>query len=445
LEKVNAYTRFNFHKSSYRSKRREMNIKRILGASVALGVAASTLLGALPASANDKVITVWADETRGPNLIKTLGTVAAQAGGEWVAGYKVNVVPFSSYDALKTAVDNATQNGPDIVIGGADWVAAFGSKGKLAAYVPSASVRRNFNPNQWFDLTYKGKIYGVPVDVNNVAMLVNTKLTGKRPATLGEMVNFYLKNKTSKGLVAGLCVAGGGMSWGAHSMLSALGGGAYPIRNAVVDTRQNPVPATVATNIEKFLLDSNGKSNGFFPASDAGCKDNFIAGKVPYAIIGNWEWRSYQDKGFSMNNLMAVPGATKGRFGAAFGSVSAAMLTSWAEKNGNEAAAKSLLTNFFASEKGQVAYQKFEQRPPANSKAAAKSSAAQKGFGSAAAAASVPEIGALLAPGGGNAAYWDLLPAFWTDVLVKNVKPGVAVSKLNAAFKKNIVAGMKNL
>ncbi len=422
-----------------------MNIKRILGASVALGVAASTLLGALPASANDKVITVWADETRGPNLEKTLGTVASQAGGEWVAGYKVKVVTFSSFDALKTAVDNVTKDGPDIIVGGNDWVATGAANGKLAPYVPSAAVRRNFTGNQWFDLTAKGKIYGVPVDVNNVAMLVNTKLTGKRPATFGEMVDFYQKNKTSKGLVAGLCVAGGGMSWGAHSVLSALGGGAYPIRNAVVDTRQNPVPATVATNIEKFLLNADGSSNGFFPASDTGCKDNFLAGKVPYAIIGNWEWKDYDAKGFSMNNLMAVPGVTKGRFGAAFGSVSAAMLTSFAEKNGNDAAAKSLLANFFASEKGQVAYQKFEQRPPANKAAAAKSSAAQKGFGSAAAAASVPQIGAILNGSAGNPSYWDLLPAFWTDVLVKKVKPGVAVSKLNAQFKKNIVAGMKNL
>lgn len=422
-----------------------MNIKRILGASVALGVAASTLLGALPASANDKVITVWADETRGPNLEKTLGTVASQAGGEWVAGYKVKVVTFSSFDALKTAVDNVTKDGPDIIVGGNDWVATGAANGKLAPYVPSAAVRANFTGNQWFDLTAKGKIYGVPVDVNNVAMLVNTKLTGKRPTTLGEMVDFYLKNKTSKGLVAGLCVAGGGMSWGAHSMLSALGGGAYPIRNAVVDTRQNPVPATVATNIEKFLLNADGSSNGFFPASDTGCKDNFLAGKVPYAIIGNWEWKDYDAKGFSMSNLMAVPGVTQGKFGAAFGSVSAAMLTSFAATNGNDAAAKSLLTNFFASEKGQVAYQKFEQRPPANKAAAAKSSAAQKGFGSAAAAASVPQIGAILNGSAGNPSYWDLLPAFWTDVLVKKVKPGVAVSKLNAQFKKNIVNGMKNL
>lgn len=422
-----------------------MKSKKIVSLAVAFGLAASSLLGAAPASAADKVITVWADGQRGPNLEKTLGTVAAQKGGEWVPGYKIKVVSFSNFDALKAAVDNVTKDGPDIIMGANDWVSSGAQNGKLAPYTPSASVRKNFNANAWFDLTYAGKIYGVPVDVNNVAMLVNTKLTGKRPATFGEMVDYYMANKASKKLTAGLCVAGGGMSWGAHSVLSALGGGAYPIRNAQVDTRQNPVPAAVATNISKYLLDAKGASNGFFPASDTGCKDNFLAGKVPYAIIGNWEWKDYVDKGFSMDNLMAVPGVKKGTFGAAFGSVSGALLSSFAAKNGNEAAAKSLLSSFFASEKGQVAYQKFELRPPANKAAAAKSSPAQKGFGTSAANASVPQIGAILNGSKGNASYWDALPAFWNDVLVKKVAPGTSVSKLNTLFKKNIIEGVKTL
>jgi maltose-binding protein MalE len=422
-----------------------MNSKKIVSLAVAFGLAASSLLGAAPASANDKVITVWADETRGPALEKTLGTVATQKGGEWVPGYKVKVVAFSSFDALKAAVDNVTKDGPDVILAANDWVASGAQNGKLAAYTPSAAVRTGFNPNAWFDLTYKNRIYGVPVDVNNVAMLVNTKLAGKKPATFGEMVDFYMKNKTSKKLTAGLCVAGGGMSWGAHSVLSALGGGAYPIRNAKVDTRQNPVPAAVATNISKYLLDAKGASNGFFPASDTGCKDNFLAGKVPYAIIGNWEWKDYQSKGFSMNNLMAVPGVTKGKFGAAFGSVSGALLTSFAATNGNDAAAKSFLSNFFGSEKGQLAYGKNDPRPPAHKGAAAKADAALKGFGTAAATASVPQIGAILNGSKGNASYWDALPSFWNDVLVKKTAPGTSVSKLNTLFKKNIVEGMKTL
>lgn len=423
-----------------------MKIKRILGLGVAVGLAASTLLGALPANAEDKVITVWADETRGPNLEKVLGTVDKQAGGEWVAGYKVKVVTFSSFDALKTAVDNVTKDGPDIIVGANDWVATGAANGKLAPFTPSAAVRKNFNPNNWFDLTYKGKIYGVPVDVNNVAMLVNTSLTGgKKPATFGDMVNFYNANKTSKKLVAGLCVAGGGMSWGAHSVISALGANAYVMKNGTVDAKANPVPVeTLTANIKRFLLDRNGKSNGFFPATDTGCKTNFLAGKVPYAIIGNWEWKDYTAKGFSMNNLMSVPSTTRGKWGSAFGSVSGALLTSFAAGNGNDAAAKSLLTNFFASTSGQILYQGVEQRPPANKAAAAEAGAAQRGFGGAAARASIPQIGALLNPAG-TVSYWDALPAFWNDVLVKGVDPKTAAYKLNGLFRKNIATGIKNL
>ncbi len=423
-----------------------MKIKRILGLGVAVGLAASTLLGALPANAEDKVITVWADETRGPNLEKVLGTVDKQAGGEWVAGYKVKVVTFSSFDALKTAVDNVTKDGPDIIVGANDWVATGAANGKLAPFTPSAAVRKNFNPNNWFDLTYKGKIYGVPVDVNNVAMLVNTKLTaGKKPATFADMVNFYKANKTSKKLVAGLCVAGGGMSWGAHSVLSALGANAYVMKAGKVDTVANPVPVqTLTANVKKYLLNPNGKSNGFFPATDTGCKTNFLAGKVPYAIIGNWEWKDYTAKGFSMNNLMSVPSVTRGKWGFAFGSVSGALLTSFAAANGNDAAAKSLLTNFFASTSGQILYQGIEQRPPANKAAAAESGAAERGFGAAAARASIPQIGALLNPSG-TVAYWDALPAYWNDVLVKGVNPATAAYKLNGLFRKNIANGKKNL
>lgn len=423
-----------------------MRSKKIVSAAAILGLTLSAFAGAAPAQAEDKVLTVWADETRGPNLLKVLGTVEKQAGGEWVAGHKIKVVSYSSFDALKAAVDNVTKDGPDIIIGANDWVSTGASNGKLAAFSPSASLRNSFNPNNWFDLTYKGKIYGVPVDINNVSMLVNTKLTGnKKPSTFGDMVDFYKANKTSKKLTAGLCVAGGGTSWGAHSIASALGANAYVMKNGKVDTKADPINVTAVTaNVKKYLLGANGKTNGFLPATDTGCKTNFLAGKVPYAVIGNWEWLDYTKAGFSMNNLMPVPGVKAGTFGAAFGSVSGALLTSFAETNGNATAAKSLLNNFFGSTAGQVVYQGEEKRPPANKNAAAQSGAAQKGFGASAVKASIPQIGALLNPAG-TVPFWDALPAFWTDVLVKNVDPKTAVTKLRAVYKKNIATGAKNL
>lgn len=410
-----------------------------------IAVVLTAVLGAIalnaPAQAEDKELLVWADEKRGPNLLKVM-----ESKSDWVPGYKITIRPFSSFDALKAALDNATDlTGPDIVLGANDWVATGAKNGKLAPITLSNAVKKRFTPNNLFDLSYQGKLYGVPLDINNVAMIFNTKMVKSAPKTFGEMVDFYLANKSKMKLVSGLCVAGGGMSWGAHSILSALGGNAYTLKNGKVVTTGNPVPAAFAKNVKQYLLAKNGKSNGFFPASDTGCKQNFLAGKVPFAVVGNWEWTSYVSKGFKMN-LMPVPGVEAGTYGNMFGSVSGAMLTTYAAKRGVEAGAKDLLVKFFASTEGAVSYQSIELRPPAE-KGAQKAdlTAAQVGFGKAGTLAGIPQIGAILNGTTGSVSYWDALPAFWTAVLVDGKDATAEAKKLNDIFKKNIEAGVKDL
>ena len=419
-----------------------MNKKRFgfAGVIAAAALAVSTLVAPSASAATE--IVVWADETRGPNLAKVIA-----AKGDWVSGYTVKVVTFSSFDALKEAFDKATDaSGPDIVVGGNDWVPTGAKSGKLAPLVLTAAVKARFNPTQFLDLTYKGKLYGVPVDINNVAMIYNTKLVSAAPSSFGDMVNFYKANKLSKNLKAGLCIAGGGMSWGAHSVFSALGADAYQFnsRGGIVYGRAFSA-VTFGKNVRQYLLDGK-KSNGFFPATDTGCKDNFLAGSVPYAVIGNWEWKDYVAKGFTMN-LMPVPGVTPGSYGKMFGSVSGALLTTFAAKHGVEAGAKSLLTNFFASTDGQVRYQTLELRPPAEKGAQADSSvsAGQRGFGSAASLAGIPQIGAFLNSNKGGANYWDSAPAYWKAVLIDGKNAVSEASKLASIWRVNVAAGRSEL
>ena len=418
-----------------------MKNKLIKGLAAAAAAALSAGLLVAPAHAANEII-IWADETRGPNLVKTFA-----AKSDWVSGFTPKVVTFSSFDALKDAWDKVTgTSGPDIIVGANDWVPTAAKNGKLAPITLTAAQKAGFGASQFFDVSYGGKIYGVPLDVNNVAMIFNTKLVTTAPKTFGEMVDFYKANKTSKSLVAGLCVAGGGMSWGAHSIFSALGADAYLMRpNGTVNTIQSFNPSIFGKNVKTYLLDGT-KSNGFLPASDTGCKDNFLAGKVPYAIVGNWEWKSYVDKGFTMN-LMPVPGVTAGTYGKMFGSVSGAFLTAFAAKHGVEAAAKSMLTNFFGSTAGQVAYEKIEGRPPAEKGAAASTSIpdGQKGFGAAAALAGIPQIGAFLNNNKGGANYWDSAPAYWTSVLVNGKDAVTEARKLSAIWKANVAAGKADL
>ena len=420
-------------------------IQHKFGKVAALTVAAGLISGFLlaPVHAASNTIVVWADDKRGPNLQKVIDT-----NGDLVPGYTIKIVSFSSFDALNSAIKNATGiTGPDIVIGANDWVPTLAKNGKLAPVTLSSSVRSKFTANNFFDLSYKGVLYGVPLDVNNVAMIYNSKLTNK-PGTLGQMVKFYLANKAADKLTAGLCVAGGEMAWGATSVLGAIGGAPYVMTpSGAVSATADPVAADViAANIKSLFLTKSGKSNGFFPATDTGCKTAFLAGTVPYAIIGNWEWQEYVKAGFDMN-LMPVPGVKHGTYGHEFASVTGAMLTVYAAQHGVDQGAKSLLNNFFGSAAGAVAYENVELRPPAQKTAQkdASISAAQKGFGKIGAFAGIPQIGAILDGATGSKSYWDLLPAFWTDVLVNGKDPQTSAAKMDAFFKTNIAAGIPQL
>jgi hypothetical protein len=201
--------------------------------------------------------------------------------------------------------------------------------------------------------------------------------------------------------------------------------------------------ATVAANVDKYLLGSDGKSNGFFPATDTGCKDNFLAGKVPFAVIGNWDWKDYTAKGFKMN-LSPVPGVAAGSYAPSFGSVSGAFLTTYAAKHGVEAGAKTALFNIFGSRTGARMYQKIEGRPAASKDGAAFSpTAGQKGFAKVAGITSLPQIGAIL--DGDKTSYWEALPAFFTAVLVDGKSASAESTKLAAIFKANLAKGLKDL
>jgi len=419
------------------------NKKRVIGAALAVALGLSSALTAVPAMASEKVITIWADERRGPNLIKAIGTLAQQTRGTWAQGYKVKVVSYPSFDALKEAFDNSTATtGPDIILGANDWVAQFAKSGKIAPIALATSVRAQYSASAIADMSFRGKLYGVPMDINNVAMIYNDKLITRAPRTFGEMVDYYKANKKSKNLTSGLCVASGGMAFGGQIVLSALGGGPYRVSNGrVVTTGDAFNPATLASNIERLLLNSKGKSNGFLPGTDAGCRDAFFAGKVPFAVIGNWEWRDFQAKGFNMSTLMSVPGVTAGTYGASFGSVTGAFLTTYAKVNKRDVGAKQVLTKLFAEAAGAAKWVKTEQRGPANAQVAATASTAAKGFSRAAAQNSIPLIGSIVGNNAGGASYWEASGSFWSNVLIDGKPVRAEARKMNDIFKKNIAAG----
>jgi maltose-binding protein MalE len=166
------------------------------GVASAIALALSMGINTLPATAADKEVLVWADEKRGPNLSEVL-----KKKSNWVPGYTIKVRSFSSFDAMKDAWDKSTElTGPDIILGANSWVPEGAKNGKLAPITLTSSVKSRFSANNLFDLTYKNKLYGIPLDINAVGMIYNEDLVKKQPTSFGEMVNFYKANKTKLGL-----------------------------------------------------------------------------------------------------------------------------------------------------------------------------------------------------------------------------------------------------
>jgi maltose-binding protein MalE len=222
-------------------------------------------------------------------------------------------------------------------------------------------------------------------------MIYNTAMFASAPKTMGEIYDYYIKNKAT--LTNGVCSFNG--TWGAQPMLTALGGGAWGYKKGVADLSTVVFnSAEFKANAKKFLVGADGKTNGFF--SYDGCDTAFKAGKTPVALVGSWNMASVKEAGVKYA-WGSLPGTTAGKFGNQWAGYSAAYLTSYATTHGVKTGANQLLNKFFAVEAGQLALNEAQkdQRPLAHLSAAAKTKDATAAGIGASAANSVKQLAAL--------------------------------------------------
>lgn len=366
-----------------------MNKKRIgvVGVIAAAALAVSAL--AVPtAFAAKKTIIIWADDTRGPALTKIVNDME-----KVVPGYKVDVKAFASYDALGAAWDKATAaTGPDIILRDGALAVSGAKSGKIQSLVVASSTRSQFAPAAWGAMTVKGRVYGIPTDVDTTGMIYNTAMFPTAPKTIQEIYDYFIKNKST--LTNGICSFNG--TWGAQPVLTALGGGAWGYNSKGEADLSKVVfnSATFKANVKKYLIGADGKTNGFF--SYDGCDTAFKAGKTPVALVGAWNM-----SGVAASSVKyawgSLPSTTAGKFGNQWAGYAAAYLTSYATAHGVKTGANQLLNKFFATEAGQLALNEAQkdQRPLAHISAAAKTKDATAAGVGAAAANSVKQLAAL--------------------------------------------------
>jgi maltose-binding protein MalE len=397
---------------------------------VAVAAAAGLLFtGVTPAHAA-KTITVWADEQRGPQLKSLID------GNTTIApGYVVKVKFFSALSALQSAWDKATAaSGPDVITGPASF-ALSAKSGKLLPLTYSATNKAEMPAASQNALSYGGKVYGVALDVDTTAMYWNTKFGATAPKTLAAMVDLYKTKKAAGEATGGICAFDG--TWGSHPILTALGGGAFGYTSGKPDANKVLInTATLKANIKKYLLDDNGKSNGFLQWD--GCGDAYKAGKILAANTGAWNLDGITNAGVKFT-LGAVPGATSGA-GQQWVNYSGAFVSSYSKSHGVELGAKKLVLNWFASQSGQVQMYAASDRPPANVKAAAVVKAANTKAFALAAATGTPQFSAYLDNKTGGSNWYDVLGGVYTDILVKGADVDKTLDAAAVILKKNFAA-----
>lgn len=378
-----------------------MNRKSLGVLGLVTSAALAISVAVVPAAFAGRTIVIWADDVRGPALAKLVPSMNAT-----VPGYSVVVKSFASYDALGAAWDKATSaTGPDIIIKDGSLAVTGGKSGKISPLTLTSTVKSSFSSSAWAGLSFKNRVYGIPTDVDVTGMIYNKALVSSAPDTIQEMFDYYIANKTAKGLTAGICSFNG--TWGSQAILTALGGGtwAYDKKGNADLTKVIFNSAAFKANAKKYLLGADGKTNGFF--SYDGCDTAFKAGKVPFAQVGSWNMDGIDKAGIKYG-WGSVPGTVAGTFGHQWVGYGAAYLTSYALKHAVRTGSLQLLNGYFASEAGQIDIASALTRPTAHLTATKKvSDPILAGLGASSANA-VPQLNGPLGDNTGGANWYDV-------------------------------------
>lgn len=243
--------------------------------------AVAVVLVALPALAQDLV--VWHAYRGGEKAAFEKVVATFNALPSTKAKVTTLAVPYDAFaDKISAAVPRG--KGPDLFIYAQDrmggWIEAGNTVEPIDFYVDDA-LKGRFLPATVEALTYRGSLYGLPLDYKVITLLYNRKLVKTPPATTAELVKLG-KSLTDKG--AGRF----GLAWAYNdfyyvaSILNGFGGAVFgPGTKPTLDA-----PA----NVKGMELLVRWNKEGFMPAepSVALITALFNEGKAAMVFTGPW-------------------------------------------------------------------------------------------------------------------------------------------------------------
>lgn len=307
-------------------------------------------------------IVIWSDKDLKPAVEKVVGAWASSKG----LAVEVVEKDFGKIrDDLKTV---QPESAPDVITGAHDWVGQLAADGLIMPLFPSKATRAQFPSYALSAFSYGTavkRLYGAPTALENIGLVVNTKLA-KVPTTFSSFYTQALAFKKKGGGRLALAIPQGaaGDAYHMYPFFSGLGGYIFGVNKA-----GNLDPSDIGVANKTFLANApmidTWNRTGFVNSKiDYGvAKDSFLKGKAAFWITGPWESDTLKASKLSFK-IVQVPPIKKRS--VPFLGVRGFMVTKYAQDHGLESAAKDLVGAYMMRPAGQQALAAANGRFPAN-------------------------------------------------------------------------------
>jgi arabinogalactan oligomer / maltooligosaccharide transport system substrate-binding protein len=307
---------------------------------------------------NSQPLTVWVDANRAEEL----KGIAAQF--EKDKGITVKLVQKEYGDVMKEdfVKQVPTGKGPDVIIGGHDWLGLFVQNGVVAP-LELGDAASDYADVAVRAMSYEGKTYGLPVSIENIALVRNTKLAPTAPANWDALIASGASIVASGAAQYPVLVPSGADSDPYHLYPLQTSYGA-PLFGTDADGSYNPEDLLIGSDGGKTFAAKlvEWGAEGVLNTNITGdiARDEFAAGKSPYMLSGPWNLPAFKKAGvdYAIDPLpQAGPDAPTPFVGVQGFFISA--------KSTNAIAANEFVLNYLGTEPVQLALFEAGGRPPA--------------------------------------------------------------------------------
>jgi maltose-binding protein MalE len=345
-------------------KTRTLRLAGALVLMALMGVIAATA----GASTKAGTVRIWTDHDR-------LAAVQKVAGA-WANSHGVNVqVVEKNFGNIRddlATVDAATA--PDVIVGAHDWTGQLAANGLVLPLYPSKATLAQFPKYALGAFSYGTavkKLFGIPVALENVGLVVNTKLV-KVPRTFSQLEKEALafKKKSSSNLAIAVPQGANGDAYHMYPFFSGLGGYVFGTNGA-----GNLDPSNIGVANPVFIKNSpmiakwnkEGLINAKVDATTA--QNAFLKKQAAFWVTGPWNIDTIKKAEIPFR-VIQVPSIVKRA--APFLGVQGFMVTKYASVHGVDALAQDLVSNYISAPTAQLALAVANGRYPANTVAGKK-------------------------------------------------------------------------